>query len=89
MAQYKEKPKFVDAIQFDGSVESAQAIIAWRGAGLLQTVQDGGVESIGLFLVPTVHGDRSPGTGDWFVMQSNGNVEKFSDATFNALYEIA
>jgi hypothetical protein len=91
MPQFKEKPAFVEAHAWDGTIAGAQALMEFVGGGVLNTenVDEQGVQTgeILLFMVPTIRGDRAPVEGSWIVRAENGNIEMLKPEQFAAMYE--
>jgi hypothetical protein len=94
--QYRNRPRTVEALQWDGSHESLQAICRWANDSEIEAGNDpivdyieteGGIKDV---LVDTVdNGPRPLSPGDFVVKLENGNFVPYPAKVFHLLYEEA
>lgn len=82
--RFQKKPVVVEAMQFDGSEESIEAIHLWSGGNLGWV--GGGDRPIEDAFVSTLEGDMSFGEGDWIVRGVAGEFYPVKPDIFAATY---
>lgn len=87
MGRYRKKPVEIEAVQFNGAVESANRILGWIGSN------DGDAKrahttrpELGL-VIHTLEGDMRAEPGDWIIKGVAGEFYPVRDDIFAATYE--
>lgn len=83
MAKYRKKPVVIEAVQFDGSYESAARIVDWSGGGCSATNGDG------TLTVATSEGAMKASPNDWIIKGVKGEFYPCKPNVFEATYEPA
>lgn len=94
-AQYRKKPVVIEAMQWDGSAESATPIIDWArdsdGAAIRyhQHLMDGGLiaHPDPYLWVDTLEGRMIANPGDWIIKGVNGEFYPCKPDIFEKTYE--
>ena len=82
--KYRKKPVVIEAVQFDGSHPSADAIIAkWPKIGKAYTA-DSYLEGL---IIPTLEGTMRANGGDWIIQGVKGEIYPCKPDIFEATYE--
>lgn len=79
--QYRKKPVVIEAIQFDGTLESAHAITKWAGSPFDWS---GNQETL---IIPTLEGDHTASKGDYIIKGIKGEFYPCKPDIFEATYE--
>lgn len=87
MSRYRKKPVEVEAVQWDGSEDSARAIKAWADTHGAQPLA-GWVQDT-MLLVRTLEGQMQAAPGDWIIRGVAGEFYPCSPDIFAATYEPA
>lgn len=94
--RYRKKPVVIEAMQWDGTVESMRAICAWANAPLdgdpnvdYVTSLDGGVVRVDDPLCHTLEGPLTISRGDWIIRGVEGEFYPCKPGIFRATYEPA
>lgn len=69
MAKFRKKPVEVEAMRFDGTFESWDAIINWANAEIANTRQWLHGDGDGHLVVPTREGEMRADAGDWIIRE--------------------
>jgi len=93
MSRFRKKPVVIEAVQFDGTVSSEDAICQWAGA----EVRDDGTSrqriqranQFGPLLIHTLAGDVLAQKGDWIIRGVKGEFYPVKPDIFEATYEPA
>ena len=80
--KYRKKPVVIEAMHFDGSDESAQAICNWRG---VPQARDGS----NAIRIQTLEGEMTASPGDWVIKGVKGEFYPCKPDVFAATYELA
>lgn len=88
MSAFRKKPVEVEAMQYDGSMESQRAIVTWSG-GRIEGMFGGkfGQPSRYYLQVPTLHGLTEADAGDWVVRGPQGDYWPVKPDIFEDSYE--
>lgn len=88
MAKYRKKPIVIEAMQFDGTRESAQAIMDRWGDVWLETM-DGYLQDVwtNRLEVQTLEGHMICSPSDWIIQGVKGELYPCKDDIFQATYE--
>jgi hypothetical protein len=89
MAKYRKKPVVIEAVQFDGSQESAEAAVAFtNGAGSAMKER---IEPLSALTVSikTLEGEMRADPGDWIIKGVKGEFYPCKPDIFAATYEPA
>jgi len=81
--QFRKKPVVIDAMLWDGSVGSANAIVKWIGDGARFHQGTGGEQ----IAIPTLEGVMSARSGDWIIRGVQGEFYLCKPDIFSATYE--
>lgn len=81
LKSYRSKTQYIRAIQYDGTDESADAIIA----EFAPSIQFGGNRED--FYVKKFTGVSTILVGDWFIRDSDGCAGHYTDSYFNEMFE--
>lgn len=87
MTKYRKKPVEVDALQFEGTVLSANEILAWigiRGADASRVHNNRPSDGL---VVHTLEGDMLACPGDWVIRGVQGEFYPCKPDIFDATYE--
>lgn len=82
MAKYRKKPVVVEAVQWDGSKKSAQAINKFNG-GQLWTIKTDNRR----MYVPSPEGGIWASPGDWIIKGVQGEFYSCNPDIFESTYE--
>ena len=89
MAKFRKKPVIIEAMQFDGTVESARAICAWTNMGIEITcdyVTKDGVTAYDFF-VHTLEGIMEAGINYWIICGVKGEFYPCKPDIFEVTYD--
>lgn len=88
---YRKRPVVIAAMQFDGSAESAGAIIGWAGEAPVENETSHVFfnEIAKTLVIPTLEGDHRAGAGDWIIRGVQGEFYPCKPDIFEATYEPA
>jgi hypothetical protein len=96
MAKFRKKPVEIEAMQWDGSISSADAIEAWsdgrtRCQGYAPNARFGGVPDtrdviLGIF-IDTLEGEMRADPSDWIIRGVKGELYPCKPDIFAATYE--
>ncbi len=79
--RYRKKPVVIDAIQWDGSVESATKILHW----MFPDIEPDAI-ACGL-TIATLEGEMKASKGDWIIKGIKGEFYPCKPDVFAATYE--
>lgn len=86
--KFRKKPVVVEAMQFDGSMKSANEIMAWATQGrdplsnqMVRCPYEGGLEIV------TLEGTMRAFRGDWVIKGVLGEFYPCNPSSFSATYE--
>lgn len=88
MAKYRKKPVVIEAMQFEGTVGSANQILGWIGSNgadarrAHRTNPDRGV------VIGTLEGEMTASPGDWVIRGVKGEFYPCKPDIFEATYEL-
>ena len=85
MAKFRKKPVAIEAMQFDGSRESFDAIVAWSGATGWVYEPDSRYRGL---VIPTLEGDMEASPGDWIIRGVKGELYPCKPDIFAATYDL-
>jgi len=91
MPMFRKKPVVIEAIQWDGSIHSADKIEAWSaGKTRCQGRCDGGVNistlKVGIYIA-TLEGEMRADPGDWIIKGVKGEFYPCKPDIFAKTYE--
>jgi hypothetical protein len=87
MAQFRKRPVVIDAMQFDGTVESANHILGWMGSnGAIAKRAHPTKPERGLF-ISRMEGDMTASPDDWIIKGVKGEFYPCKPDIFEATYE--
>jgi hypothetical protein len=89
MPLFRKRPFVVEAEHFDGSVESANRVLAWIGKRGGAAKRLHGINPSRGLILSTHTGDVIVVPGDWVVRDSAGGFAPCKPGTFTATYEAA
>lgn len=89
MGHYRKRPVVIEARQFDGSVESANAILGWIGVCGGRAVRVARRDPAQGILINTLEGDHEARPGDWIIKGVAGEFYPCKPDIFAATYEDA
>ena len=89
MAHYRKKPVVIEAIQFDGSAESALEIGLWTDGTVRVVGQDMPTGRVNALHVQTLEGNMYADVGDWVIKGVKGEFYPCKPDIFEATYEPA
>ncbi len=81
--KYRKKPVVIEAMQTDGTVETADKIREWCG---LADHWIGGGKGVA-FVIPTLEGSMYADPGDWIIRGVKGELYPCKPDIFEATYE--
>lgn len=90
MAKYRKRPVVIEALQFDGSAETAEGILAWaterdpRLGGPMRFADWGQGPSLE---IRTREGVMRADPGDWIICGVQGEFYPIKDSIFRETYE--
>lgn len=89
MAKFRKKPVEIEARQFDGTIEGANAIIGWGGAHGATIQAQKALESEGPWslVIETLEGAHTASAGDWIIKGVKGEFYPCKPDIFAATYE--
>lgn len=104
MNKYRKKPVVIEAVQFDGTIRSADAITAWAGAEPRpneQSLDYSVIDNQGTFrdkieqpqqfgplVIHTLEGDMTAQAGDWIIKGVKGEFYPCKPDIFETTYEL-
>ena len=91
MPKFRKRPVEIEAMQFDGSIASADAIERWSGGatacrGYTESDQSGESIRAGIFIT-TLEGEMRADAGDWIIRGVKGEFYPCKPDIFAATYE--
>lgn len=87
MPFFQKKPVVVEAVQFDGSVQTANRVLAWIGnAGVDAKRANARDPEAGIF-IQTLEGKHLARPGDWIIKGVKGEFYPCKPDIFAATYE--
>lgn len=87
MPEYRKRPVVIEAMQWDGSLASAQAVVEWGQHQLLGCTElPGGLVRL---QVTTLEGVLLASPGDWIIRGVQGEFYPCKPDIFAATYEAA
>ncbi len=82
--KFRKKPVVVEAMQWDGTIKGAGAVIEWAGAGECSYSH-----VLGKLLILTPEGTMGAKPGDWIIKGVKGEFYPCKSDIFDATYERA
>ena len=89
MPLFRKKPVTIEAEQFDGTVESANRILAWIGRNGADAKRVHGTKPDCGIIISTLEGDMTAIPGDWIIRGVSGEFYPCKPDIFAATYEAA
>lgn len=87
--KFRKKPVIIEAILFDGSEESIEAIRPWaRGAEFSILRQPWGDKHAEYIEIPTLEGDMRAAPGEWIIKGVEGEFYPCKPGIFEKTYEV-
>lgn len=86
--KFRKKPVTIEAIQFQGNVESYLDIVAWAEASGLANYEAFSYRTP-IMTIPTLEGAMSASAGDWIIKGVKGEFYPCKPDIFEATYEPA
>ncbi|KQQ22545.1 hypothetical protein ASF48_05005 [Rathayibacter sp. Leaf299] len=90
-AKYRKKPVVIDAMQHDGTEESARAVLAWADPltlGSTLAARKKGTDDWTV-VIETLEGAMAADSGDWIIRGVQGEFYPCKPDIFAATYEAA
>lgn len=84
MPKFRKRPVVIEAMQFDGTEESAKAVLRWMN--LPDASYRDGVTSL---FIPTMEGVMTASAGDWVIRGVSGELYPCKPDIFKATYDPA
>ena len=84
MAKFRKKPVVIEAIQWEGDIESEEAISDFSG-GLVIANDDPDPDHL---TIPTLEGNMTASVGDWIIKGVNGEFYPCKPDIFEKTYEL-
>ena len=84
MPKFRKKPVVIEAVLFDGSIQTADAIEAWSQGATVCRMTDDFTPSL---FVSTLEGEMRAGPGDWIIRGVRGEFYPCKPDIFEATYE--
>lgn len=84
-AKFRKKPVIIEAMQFDGTHDSALAIRSWVGAG--GGLMSAGGLANGSLRISTLEGEMTVSDGNWVIRGVKGEFYSCQDDIFRMTYE--
>jgi len=88
MPKFRKKPVVIEALLFDGSLESLNAIALWARKAFIAT-HSPGAQSVERITIPTLEGELFALPGDWIIRGVKGEFYPCKPDIFEATYESA
>ena len=83
--RYRKKPVVIEAMHWDGSIQSADAIEAWSGGATRCRAQSD--MTLWIF-IETIEGEMRAGPGDWIIRGVRGEFYPCKNEIFEQTYEV-
>lgn len=88
--KFRKKPVVIEAIQFNGSLGSANTICSWSGNAISWKWNNASSKGSGLHLrIDTLEGVMKAREGDWIIKGVQGEFYPCKSDIFEASYEAA
>lgn len=81
--RYRKRPREVEAMQYDGSMESQRAIVTWANVKV-----EGYVDHGYYLAIHTLEGEMRARPGDWVVKGVAGEFYPVKPLIFETTYEV-
>ena len=89
MGMYRKKPVVIEAMQFHGSKDSANQVLAWMGWHSADARRASMVRPEDGILISTLEGEMLAASGDWIIRGVQGEFYPCKPEIFAATYELA
>lgn len=89
MAKYRKKPVVVEAVQFDGTPESRQQIIAWTRGSPTPAYVERDADGVRALYIRTLEGNHRVSFGDYVIRGIQGEFYPCKPDIFETTYEPA
>lgn len=89
MGTYRKKPVVIEAIQFHGSKDSANHVLAWIGSHSAEARRASMARPEDGILISTLEGEMLASSGDWIIRGVQGEFYPCKPEIFAATYEPA
>ena len=83
---YRKKPVFIEAMRWDGSITSADAIEKWSNGQTKCRAASFPPCRVGIF-IPTLEGEMRADPGDWIIKGVKGEFYPCKPDIFETTYE--
>ena len=88
MRKFRKKPVEIEAVQWDGSLLSTDAITAWCGGRYnYETKPSDHTDKAEWIDIPTLEGVMRASVDDWIIKGAKGEFYPIKDAIFRETYE--
>lgn len=87
MPKFRKKPVVIEAMKFDGTIESANRILAWIGSNGADANRAHNTEPERGLIISTLEGDMAAIPGDWIIRGVNGEFYPCKPDIFEKTYE--
>ncbi|WHL17642.1 hypothetical protein [Stenotrophomonas acidaminiphila] len=87
MGMYRKKPVVIEAMQFHGSKDSANQVLAWMGWHSADARRASMVRPEDGILISTLEGEMLAASGDWIIRGVQGEFYPCKPEIFAATYE--
>jgi len=85
--RYRKKPVVIEAMQFDGTVESANRVLAWIGGHGAEALRAHRRDPEAGIVIKTREGDMRGDVGDWIIRGVQGEFYPCKPDIFAETYE--
>ncbi len=89
MAKFRKKPVVIEAVQFDGTKESANEVLAWIGSHGADARRAHTTKPEMGLVIATLEGDHLASPRDWIIKGVQGEFYPCKPDIFAATYETA
>lgn len=86
---YRKKPVVIQAMKFDGTVDSANRLLGWIGANGAEAKRAHRSKPEAGIVIPTLEGDMTASPGDFVIKGVQGEFYPCKPDIFAATYELA
>lgn len=85
---FRKKPAEIEAMQFDGSIESANHVLAWIGGYGAEALRARWTEPKAGIVIKTLEGDMLAAPGDYVIRGVQGEFYPCKPDIFEATYDL-
>ena len=85
--KFRKKPVVIEAMQFDGSKDGVNAVLAWIGLHGAQALRASATKPEAGIVIPTLEGNHLASPGDWIIKGVQGEFYPCKPDIFWATYE--